>query len=833
MPTLTLSRPTSGHRQVVPPPRHRHPRHSSMAALWLRWIGRDLRHRWLLVTAIALVLALGTGTYAALSSTGEWRTQSNDASFALLGLHDVEVALTPGAMLPEGELAALLASSASADTVASSTERLVVPTQVLVVTPDGDEVLVPGRVLGAPLDSDVDAVHIDSGRAVEAADPVPTLVLEQKFAAARDLPSEGTVTVRGVEVPYVGVGMGPEDFVVDTGGVGFFAADSGFAVTYTTLDGAQRIAGAPGVVNDLVLTLEPGTDASEVVADLKDALAAADPPVAAGVTARDDELSYQVLHDDIEGDSRFWTVVSLLMVAGATVSAVNLIGRVMEGQRREIGIGMALGSPRRRLAIRPFVLALAIAMLGVLLGLAVGALLIGPLRDVYSTLLPLPVWQTPFVVQPFLVAAAVGVLVPLLATAFPVRRALRVQPVEAIRVGHLAASGAGWSGLARHLPGRSFGQLPVRNVLRTPRRTALTALGVASAIGLLVGLGGLLDSFQATLDVAETESTTTAPDRLEATLDGLHPVTDDTVTGVASAPGVASATATVELPSTARTSTGSVELMVEVLDRASAPWHPTVTAGDAAGGLLLTQVAAAELGVQPGDTVTLDHPAVTAAGLEPRETTIEVAGTHPYPLRPIAYLDPDTASAFGTSGLASAVVVEPEPGADLDDLRTTLAQVPGVASVTSPLDLVEQMSGTLDMFTGILGVVALVALLLAILIAINSASISAEERRREHATMLAYGLSHRRVLGLSMLEGVLIGLLGTILGLALGWALTRLMVYGQLPQTLPEVAMTAEVAGRTVLIAVVIGVAAVALAPLVTTRRLAHMDVPGTLRLVE
>jgi putative ABC transport system permease protein len=59
------------------------------------------------------------------------------------------------------------------------------------------------------------------------------------------------------------------------------------------------------------------------------------------------------------------------------------------------------------------------------------------------------------------------------------------------------------------------------------------------------------------------------------------------------------------------------------------------------------------------------------------------------------------------------------------------------------------------------------------------------------------------------------------------------MVYGQLPQTLPEVAMTAEVAGRTVLIAVVLGVAAVALAPLVTARRLARMDVPGTLRLVE
>jgi putative ABC transport system permease protein len=799
----------------------------------VRWVGRDLRQRWLLVTAIALVLALGTGTYAALSSTGAWRTQSNDASFALLRLHDVEVSLTPGAVLPEGELAALLASSAGAKAVVGSTERLVVPTQVLAVTPGGEQVLVPGRVVGAPPDSEVNTVHVDSGRAVARSDPVPTVVLEQKFAAAVDLPQEGSVTVRGVEVPYVGVGMGPEDFIVDTGGVGFFAADSGFAVAYTTLDGAQRIAGAPGAVNNLVLTLQPGADTDDVVAELKDTLAGADPPVAASVTTRDDEVSYQVLYDDIEGDGRFWTVVSLLMVAGATLAAVNLIGRVMEGQRREIGIGMALGSPRRRLAIRPFVLAAAIALLGVLLGLGVGALLVAPLRDVYATLLPLPVWRTPFVVGPFLVAAAVGVLVPLLATAFPVRRALRVEPVEAIRVGHLAATGAGWSGLARRLPGRSIGQLPVRNVLRTPRRTALTALGVASAIGLLVGLGGMLDSFQATLDVGEAEATTSAADRLEVTLDGLHPVTDETVTGIAAAAGVASAQPTVELPATATTSAGSVDLLVEVLDPDTAPWRPTVTSGVATGGLLLTEIAASELGVDPGDTVTLEHPVVTARGLVPRETTMDVAGTHPYPLRPFAYLDPESATVFGAPGLATAVVVEPSPSADPDTLRTTLARVPGVATVSSPLDLVEQMTGTLDMFTGILGVVALVALLLAVLIAVNSASISAEERRREHATMLAFGLSHRRVLGLSMLEGVLIGLIGTVVGLALGWLLTRLMVYGQLPQTLPEVAMTAEVAVRTALVAVALGVAAVALAPLVTARRLARMDVPGTLRLVE
>ena len=62
-------------------------------AWWLRWSWRDLRSHWIAVTAIALVLAIGTGVYAGLGSTAEWRRQSNDASFAALAMHDLRVTL--------------------------------------------------------------------------------------------------------------------------------------------------------------------------------------------------------------------------------------------------------------------------------------------------------------------------------------------------------------------------------------------------------------------------------------------------------------------------------------------------------------------------------------------------------------------------------------------------------------------------------------------------------------------------------------------------------------------------------------------------------------------
>ena len=81
-----------------------------MRSLWIRWIARDLRQRWLLITSIALVLALGTGTYAALLGTSTWRTLSNDASFEQQRMHDLEISLAPGTTVPTGAPALPVAS---------------------------------------------------------------------------------------------------------------------------------------------------------------------------------------------------------------------------------------------------------------------------------------------------------------------------------------------------------------------------------------------------------------------------------------------------------------------------------------------------------------------------------------------------------------------------------------------------------------------------------------------------------------------------------------------------------------------------------------------------
>ena len=128
---------------------------------------------------------------------------------------------------------------------------------------------------------------------------------------------------------------------------------------------------------------------------------------------------------------------------------------------------------------------------------------------------------------------------------------------------------------------------------------------------------------------------------------------------------------------------------------------------------------------------------------------------------------------------------------------------------------------------------AAAVLLLALLIAFNSTSINMDERARENATMFAYGLPVGRVLLVSVVESVLIGLLGTTLGVLAGRALLEWLINVLLPSTFPDIGVSVHLAGSTLLMAVAFGVVAVATAPLFTVRRLRRMDIPSTLRVME
>jgi putative ABC transport system permease protein len=184
-------------------------------------------------------------------------------------------------------------------------------------------------------------------------------------------------------------------------------------------------------------------------------------------------------------------------------------------------------------------------------------------------------------------------------------------------------------------------------------------------------------------------------------------------------------------------------------------------------------------------------------------------------------------------GIANLVRVTPAAGTSVEEVQRALFGDPGIASVQPDDAMVDVFRGVVDEYLGILAIAQLVGFALAVAIAFNAATISYDERLREHATMFAFGTSVRRVVGLTIAEHAFIGVLATLIGLGLGRLLLGWLIVSVLPTTFPDFGFVLSLAPMTVLLAIGCGVVAVGLAPILGRRRLTRMDVPGALRLVE
>jgi putative ABC transport system permease protein len=500
---------------------------------------------------------------------------------------------------------------------------------------------------------------------------------------------------------------------------------------------------------------------------------------------------------------------------------------------------MALGVPPMRLAVRPLMLGAQIAVIGAVLGIGAGLLINGWLRSLLVDQLPLPILVTDFQVDVFMRAAVIALLIPILAAAWPVRRGLRVTPIEAIEVGARAARSSGLAPLLGRLPlpGSSLAQMPPRNVLRTPRRTLLTVLATAAVLAVAVSMSGMLDSFAATVDRNKEEELRGAPDRLTVSLDRAYRDEAAPVGAVEGSPEVGAADRRVSLPVRLGSDGTEIDAVADTIPAEGAVWTPRAVEGELPRGpdeILIAASAAEDLGVGVGDGIELAHPRRIGADRFATEVaTVTVSGLHPDPFRFPAYLGPEATERFGLSGRVNSLEVVPADGFDADAAKRALFGIGGVTSVEAAATFSNSLDEGLEEFAAIIRVVTAIAIFLILLIAFNSTAINADERAREYATMFAYGLPVRTVLRLAIAEALIMGVLATMIGIALGVAILSWVVEVNLAEVLPELGVVVTLSPATVVIAAIAGAGAMALAPLLLARRLRRMDVPSTLRVVE
>jgi putative ABC transport system permease protein len=792
------------------------------------------------VFSIGLLLALGVGMYSAMSSMGAWRTASADASFAALRSHDLRVSLVPGSYVNAGRLRAALAGIPDRGSVSAAEERLVVPTQVD-ASHGHRSIIVPGRIVGMPVSPTIDQLASVSGRPLLPADAGHTVVeLERNFAKHHGLPAAGSLRLGGgATVRYVGQALAPEYFIVTAPGADF-GAEANFAVLFAPLRTAQLLSGQPNRVNELVLRVDGGSGALGAVrAELDRSLRAALPGTGFTFTTGSQEAARRLLYKDAEGDQRMMDIFAALLLGAAAFAAVNLISRTIEAQRREIGIGMALGVRPRVLARRPLLLAGQVALVGIALGIPAGFAANAWLRSVMQSFFPLPVLRTPMQLGVFIQGAALGLAVSLLATVVPLRRALAVSPVEAISVGARAAKSSGLAWITRgiRLPGGSLANIPLRNVLRTPRRTIMTVLGIGAVVAITLALAGVIDSFNTTLDASRTEALAGSTQRLTVDLAAPQPANAPALQAISDDRIIGAVQPSLRLPSTFTAHGRRLDAFLEIVARNRPLWHPTLSAGalpENRPGLVIAQRAAEDLDVRIGDRLTVRYPVPTGPrSYRLTSATVPITGIHTSPLRFLAYSNQPGAATMGLAGLVNRISVAPAAGYTAADVKRALLAMPAVTAVQGAAAMTDAVDQTMSQFTEVLIITVAIAMIMALLIAYNAAAINAEERTRETATMFAYGIRPGIVVWGNVLEALLIGALATILGVAAGYAILRWVIDISMRSTMPDLGILVSVSAGTYGLAALAGIFSVGAAPLLTLRRLRRTDVPSALRVVE
>ncbi|MGA2615480.1 MAG: FtsX-like permease family protein [Spirochaetia bacterium] len=187
--------------------------------------------------------------------------------------------------------------------------------------------------------------------------------------------------------------------------------------------------------------------------------------------------------------------------------------------------------------------------------------------------------------------------------------------------------------------------------------------------------------------------------------------------------------------------------------------------------LVLGETAARILGVGPGSVVTL-MAVLPNGGLNGRDFTVGAIYRSPGRDKIFAFTDYETAADFtGIRGAAVVHVLATGVGA-VDSIAARLP--PGLA-VRTWHDLATYFVQVNTMFSGFLGVIRAIILLVTLFIMANTMNRIVRERMREWGTLRAMGMKKGKVLLLVVLEGCFQGIVGAALGILFGFGVSLLL----------------------------------------------------------
>ena len=496
---------------------------------------------------------------------------------------------------------------------------------------------------------------------------------------------------------------------------------------------------------------------------------------------RGDNVSYASFTGNIDKLSAITTIFPIFFFLVAALVVSTTMTRMVEEERLQIGTLKALGYTRGEIMRKYLWYALAAALSGTAVGLAVGFRVFPSIIwSAYATMYYMPSMATPWRALQALYAGGTLTVLTVGVTALSCRASLAEVPAalmlpRAPKAGKriiLERIGPLW----RRLP--FSWKVTCRNLLRYKKRFWMTVLGVMGCTSLLVAGFGISDSLNAIItrqygEVSHYDLMTIVTEEA-AVQEG--PVYDYLFAGDAAAESMAISMETTRQDGPE----GGMDIylmipqdvarfadFVDLHERVSRTPTPL---GES--GIVITEKMAKTLGVAAGDTLTLEN-------ADGDTGQFAVTGVCEHYISNYVYMSAATYEAgFGKAPAYNAIlsILADDSESAQDAISTDLLDMDKVASLSFTQDNIVQVLNMLNSIDAVVVLIIICAAGLAFVVLYNLSSINVAERVKEIATIKVLGFYDREVNAYVNRESVLLTLIGTLFGLAGGIALHRFII---------------------------------------------------------
>lgn len=614
-------------------------------------------------------------------------------------------------------------------------------------------------------------LHLRAGRYIEPGRTGEVLVSEGFAAAHRLTPGASVKAVingRLQELTIVGVALSPEYiFQIREGDI--LPDDRRFAVFWM---GQTELAAAfdlQGAFNDVTCTLMPGAIEADVLRRL-DQLTTTYGGL--GAIGRSDQSSHKFVTNEMQELRGMALVVPTIFLAISAFLLNIVISRLIAIQREQIAALKAFGYTRREIAWHYVKLVLLFVVWGIIVGTALGSYFGQHVARMYSRFFHFPVFN--FYLDPAVVVSAcvVSASAAVLGTLTAVWQAVSLPPAAAMQPEPPARFGPA---ILERLGFERFLSEPVKLVLRKlerhPVKAALTCLGIALAVSVLILGSFMLDA----VDYAIHSQYFVAM-REDINVIFVEPSSADTLHAIQGLPGVRYCEPFRAISTRLRHGQHSRRVEVQGLEP-DAELHRLMDidcrdVGLPPEGLVLSEKLGEVLGVKVGDTLRVE----VLEGKRP-ELDLPVVGLITDFAGTAAYMRREALNRLMQEGdVISGAFVAADLG-QIDRLYTELQDAPRVASVLIKGSTMRSFRNTVgENLLRMRSFVALFAGVIAVGVVFNSARISLAERSRELATLRVIGFTRGEVSVLLFGELALLTAIAVPLGMVMGNVLASLLI---------------------------------------------------------